>query len=80
MWKPNKARSAALQVCASLLLRPDDVENEVVQLASAALFNPTAFANETEFSRLLHQTLGWNKDHVDSLLEQIGMTPTDKST
>lgn len=80
MWEPKIARSATLQVCAMLLRRPDDVEHEVMLLASAVLFNPTVFSNETEFSNLFKQVLGWSDEHVASLIAQMNAPSDEKST
>jgi len=79
VWEPKIARSATLQVCAMLLRRPDDVEQEVLALASAALFNPTAFQSEAEFRILFKQTLGWTDEHVTSLIAQM-VVSDEKST
>lgn len=80
MWEPKIARSAVFRVCAMLIRRPDDVEHEVLMLASAALFNPAVFANETEFGNLFKQVLGWSDEHVASLIEQMNAPTDEKST
>jgi hypothetical protein len=80
VWRPNIARSAVLQVCAMLLHRPDDVEQEVQLLASAVLFDPIAFESEGRFRELLHSALGWSDEHVASLIAQMDAPTDEKST
>ena len=67
-WEPKKARSATMQICASLLLRPDDVEQEVLLLATAALFNPEVFADEPRFKQFLKTVLMWEDPHIRALI------------
>jgi hypothetical protein len=80
VWEPKIARSAVFQVCAMLIRRPDDVEHEVMLLASAALFNPTACQSEVGFRNLFKQVLGWSDEHVASLIEQMNAPTDEKST
>jgi len=79
-WNPKLARSATLQVCAALLRRPDDVEQEVLLLASAVLFNPEAFVSESNYRKFLTTMLGWDKSHTDSFLSQMSQKPPDTDT
>jgi hypothetical protein len=79
-WEPKKARSLLLQVAASLLLRPDNTETEVQILASAALFNHPVFETEDNFRAFLKQNMGWNDQHLDSLLTQMSQNPPNGHT
>lgn len=79
-WKPKQARSAVMQVCAMLLLRPDNVETEVQILASSVLYNPAVFASESAFRAFLKTNLGWNDQHLDSLIEQMSQNPPEDDT
>ena len=71
-WNPKTARSLAMQLCAMLLRRPDDVENEVLLLASSVLFNPDVFADPESFREFLKRSLEWDDDHVDKLMVGMG--------
>jgi hypothetical protein len=69
-WDPKRARASIFQVCAMLMMRPDDTEQEVLFLAGAALFNKGAFVTESEFRKLLKGLLDWNDDQIQTLIDQ----------
>ena len=75
-WVPKKARSAVFQVCASLILRPDPSDEDVVvHLAGAVLYNKEAFETEAKFRELIQSLLQWPDENIDQLIASTQVDP-----